>query len=302
MDVSSELRPGATTQSAPAAPARDGEPPFTVIEPLHRLGPVIFASPHSGRVYPGAVMQRTKLALNSLRRAEDAYVDELFAPAASFGAPVLCANLARAYVDVNRDPAELDANMFEDGRSLVVQAGSPRVQAGLGVIPRLSGDGHAIYRGKLPAGEAERRLARMHTPYHDMLAGMMHETRAAFGCAVLIDCHSMPSSVRGAGAPDIVLGDRFGASCHPAVTAHAESLLRRMGYRVARNTPFAGGHTTQRYGRPAERWHTLQIELSRGLYLEERTLQRSGAFARVRADMARLTAGLIAADFVRMLA
>jgi len=119
---------------------------------------------------------------------------------------------------------------------------------------------------------------------------------------VLIDCHSMPSSARGAHQPDIVLGDRFGASCHPSVTALAEATLRRLGYRVARNAPFAGGHTTQTYGRPALRAHALQIEINRALYLDERTLERTNGFTRVRADMSRLAEALAAAALHKSLA
>ena len=122
------------------------------------------------------------------------------------------------------------------------------------------------------------------------------------GSAVLVDCHSMPSNARGAHAPDIVLGDRFGASCHPSVTALAEATLRRLGYRVARNTPFAGGHTTQTYGRPGSRVHALQIEINRALYVDERTLERTAGYVRVRADMSRLAEALGAAALHKSLA
>ncbi|HJS79040.1 MAG TPA: N-formylglutamate amidohydrolase, partial [Vitreimonas sp.] len=128
------------------------------------------------------------------------------------------------------------------------------------------------------------------------------ETKTLFGCAVLVDCHSMPSNARGAHAPDIVLGDRFGASCHPSVTALAEATLRRLGYRVARNAPFAGGHTTQTYGRPAGGLHALQIEINRALYIDERTLERTSGYIRVRADMSRLAEALSAAALHKSLA
>jgi N-formylglutamate amidohydrolase len=118
---------------------------------------------------------------------------------------------------------------------------------------------------------------------------------------VLIDCHSMPSCARGPNAPDVVLGDRFGASCHPTVTNLVEATLRRLGYRVARNAPFAGGHTTQLYGRPGRRVHALQIELSRGLYIDERTMLRTQGFFKVRADMARLGEALAAAELHKSL-
>lgn len=276
--------------------ARGREHPFTLVEPLRRTSALIFASPHSGRSYPESLLKASRLSLASLRRSEDAYVDELIGAAAGFGAPLLCATYARAYVDVNRDPAELDPDMFHDRLPVTVQRGSPRVQAGLGAIPRVAGDGQAIYPRKLEAAEAQSRLARVHAPYHAMLAALIEEAKAVFGCAVLIDCHSMPSCARGPMAPDIVLGDRFGASCHPSVTGFVEAALQRMGYRVARNTPFAGGHTTQLHGRPQDGVHALQLEISRALYMDERTLNRSLRFERMRSDMTRLAAALSAAN------
>jgi N-formylglutamate amidohydrolase len=278
------------------------EPPFVLIEPLRRTAPLIFASPHSGRRYPPELLADARVSLISLRRSEDTYVDELFAGAAAHGAAVLSAAVARAYVDLNRDPGELDPDMFDERPPPNVHATSARVQAGLGAIPRVSGDGQNIYRRKLSLHEAERRIANVHRPYHTMLANLVAETKSLFGCAVLLDCHSMPSSARGAHAPDVVLGDRFGAACHPSVTALAEATLRRMNYRVARNTPFAGGHTTQTYGRPALGVHALQIELNRGLYVDERTLERTNGYARVRADMARLAEALAAATLHKSLA
>ena len=302
MDFTRETELAAAPRVEPddASESAAPEPPFVLIEPLHRTAPLVFASPHSGRRYPPDLIALARTGLLSLRRSEDVYVDDLFAGAASHGAIVLSASVARAYVDLNRDPSELDPEMFEGRPQLA--AATARVQAGLGAIPRVTGDGQQIYRRKLALSEAERRMAAVYRPYHSKLADLMEETRVLFGCAVLIDCHSMPSSARGAHSPDIVLGDRFGASCHPSVTALAEATLRRLGYRVARNAPFAGGHTTQTYGRPAERAHALQIEINRALYVDERTLQPTGGFARVRADMSRLAETLAAAALHKSLA
>lgn len=286
--------------AAAAHEARE-EPPYVLIEPLRRTAPLIFTSPHSGRRYPPQLLAQTRVGLLSLRRSEDAYVDELFASAAAHGAPVLSASVARAYVDLNRDPGELDPDMFDEQLPHAATT-TARVQAGLGAIPRISGDGQTLYRRKLSLADAHQRIAAVHRPYHAMLGNLVAETKALFGCAVLVDCHSMPSSARGAHAPDIVLGDRFGASCHASVTALVEATLRRLGYRVARNTPFAGGHTTQCYGRPSQRVHALQIEINRALYLDERTLERTNGYARVRADMARLAETLSAACFHKSLA
>ncbi|HVZ99325.1 MAG TPA: N-formylglutamate amidohydrolase [Caulobacterales bacterium] len=303
MDLSPEPGPffSASAEPDPGRPAEAVAPPYVLIEPLRRTAPLVFASPHSGRRYPAELMALARIGLLSLRRSEDAFVDELFSGAAAHGASVLSATVARAYVDLNRDPDELDPDMFDERLPRAPQA-SPRVQAGLGAIPRITGDGQAIYRRKLSLAEAERRMAAVHRPYHAMLRSLIEETKTLFGCAVLIDCHSMPSSARGAHAPDIVLGDRFGASCHPSVTALAEATLRRLGYRVARNAPFAGGHTTQIYGRPSARVHALQIELNRALYIDERSLDRTSGFARVRSDMTRLAEALSAASLHRSLA
>lgn len=305
MDVSADLglvrAPDAAASAAGEAQTA-AEPPYVLIEPLRRSAPLIFASPHSGRRYPADLMAQTRIGLISLRRSEDAYVDELFAEAAAHGASVLSATVARVYIDLNRDAIELDPDMFEDRLPAAATAATPRVQAGLGAIPRISGDGQAIYRRKLSLSEIERRMSAVYRPYHAALARLVEQTRQSFGCTVLVDCHSMPSCARGAHAPDIVLGDRFGASCHPSVTALAEATLRRLGYRVARNAPFAGGHITQTYGRPSARLHALQIEINRALYIDERTLERTSGFARIRADMGRLAEALSAAALHRSLA
>jgi N-formylglutamate amidohydrolase len=288
-------------------PCRDSQnTPFLLIEPLRRTAPLIFSSPHSGRHYPKDMLKAVRLGLPSLRRGEDIYVDELFAGAAQHGAPILGALLARALVDLNRDPDELDPEMFSPDMIGVGPnhrfAQSARVRAGLGAIPKIAGDGGVIYENKLDWSEAEQRLRTYYAPYHETLAALMDETREAFGCAVLIDCHSMPSSAQPPGGPDIVLGDRYGASCHASVTALAEATLRRLGYHVARNAPFAGGHTTQIYGRPADGFHALQIELNRALYVNETTLERTAGFRRVQRDMNRLAGALAAAELHRTLA
>lgn len=300
INLGSSAAPAAADGESPSV--THSEPPFVLIEPLRRTAPLIFASPHSGRRYPPELLADARVSLISLRRSEDAYVDELFAGAAAHGAAVLSASVARAYVDLNRDPGELDPEMFDERPPHSPHANSARVQAGLGAIPRISGDGQSIYRRKLSLSEAERRINAVHRPYHALLQNLVAETKEQFGCAVLIDCHSMPNNARGAHAPDVVLGDRFGASCHPSVTALVEATLRRQGYRVARNTPFAGGHTTQTYGRPAAHVHALQIEINRGLYVDERTLERTNGYVRVRADMTRLAEALSAAALHKSLA
>jgi N-formylglutamate amidohydrolase len=258
--------------------------PFRLDRPVRQTVPFLFASPHSGRNYPASLLERTRLDATTLRRSEDAFVDELFAGAVGLGAPLLAAHFPRAYLDVNRGIAELDAGMFDGALQVPVDAPSPRVAAGLGVIPRIVRDGAEIYRGKLERDEADARLSQLYKPYHRALADLMAETHARFGVAVLIDCHSMPSALS---APDIVLGDRYGASAAPQLTARAEAAFAREGFSVARNTPYAGGHTTVLYGKVAAGCHALQVEVNRALYLDEDKIAKKTAFESVRARLTR---------------
>ncbi len=189
--------------------AKPDSAPIRLDRPARQGVPFVFASPHSGRSYPASLLERTRLDATMLRRSEDAFVDELFAGAVGLGAPLLAAQFPRAFLDVNRASAELDAAMFDAPLGVPVDAPTPRVVAGLGVIPRIVRDGAEIYRGKLKSGEANARLTQLYRPYHQALTDLLEETRARFGVAVLIDCHSMPSALS---VPDIVLGDRYGAS------------------------------------------------------------------------------------------
>jgi N-formylglutamate deformylase len=265
--------------------------PFRLERPTRQSVPFVFASPHSGRSYPDSLLARTRLDATTLRRSEDAFVDELFANAVELGAPLLAAQFPRAFLDVNRNSTELDAGMFDGVLGLPVDAPSPRVAAGLGVIPRIVRDGAEIYRGKLKSGEADTRLEQLYRPYHLALAGLMEETRARFGVAVLIDCHSMPSALS---VPDIVLGDRYGASAAPPLTAHAETAFLREGFSVARNTPYAGGHSTVLHGRVASGCHALQVEINRALYLDEDRIAKRPAFDMVRTRLTRAIQSLVA--------
>src|ERR1700742_2366297 len=163
------------------------EEPFRLERPVRHAVPFLFASPHSGRSYPHSLLSRTRLDATTLRRSEDAFVDELFAGAVTLGAPLLAAQFPRAWLDVNRNPRELDAGMFDGALTVPIDAPSPRVAAGLGVIPRIVRDGADIYRGKLSSSEAQARLTQFYQPYHRALSSLIDETRARFGVAVLID-------------------------------------------------------------------------------------------------------------------
>lgn len=272
---------------------REGEPAPT---------PLVFASPHSGRLYPDDMMAAAALDAHAIRRSEDAFVDRLIDSAARHGAATISVNLARAYIDVNREAFELDQTMFADELPDFARGRTARVAAGLGAIARVVSEGQEIYARKLTFAEARRRIEWVHTPYHAALARLLGEAHAAHGYAVLIDWHSMPSAAarvgaRDGGGCDMVLGDRFGVSCAAQLTQTVERELEAFGYRVTRNAPYAGGYTTEHYGRPGRRTHALQIEINRGLYLDESTLQPTKGFATLQANLEAVIATLARADW-----
>jgi N-formylglutamate amidohydrolase len=260
--------------------------PIVIHQPATVTVPLVLSSPHSGRHYPMSFLEASRLELTRLRRSEDCFVEELFADAVGLGAPLLAARFPRAYIDVNREPFELDPELFSDTLPDYANTRSLRVAGGLGTIARVVADGEEIYRAPMRTGEALQRIARLYRPYHQALATLLETSRRRFGAAVLIDCHSMPSSGCGAGnRPDIVLGDRFGTSCDPALTRHVGDVLKEMGYDVALNRPYAGGYITEHYGRPSLGTHALQLEVNRALYMDEQSLRPTPGFERVRADM-----------------
>lgn len=273
--------------------------PYRLDEPCAAPSRAVFSSPHSGRWYPAEFVRQTRLGPTELRASEDAFVDRLFGAAPRFGAPLISATAPRAYVDLNRGPEELDPSVIDGVRATGL---NPRIAAGLGVIPRVVAEGTPIYAAKISRAEAAERLARCHAPYHDALAALMRRARATHGVAILYDCHSMPSDalrtaprIRGR-RPEIVLGDRFGAAAADWAAAHAQAAFEAAGFTVARNTPFAGGYITQRYGRPSQRWHAIQIEVDRGLYLDEKRVEPTEAFDDLRKALDGVVAALCASD------
>lgn len=287
----------------PADDEADRAPAVVVRAPTGPSAPLVFASPHSGRLYPRALLDEGLLDGVAIRRSEDAFVDTLIAGATACGATVVEAVYARAYVDVNRDPWELDPLMFVDDLPASARSQTARVAAGLGAVPRVVGEGQEIYRRKLRWAEAQSRLDAVHRPYHAALNAAVEETVGRHGVCVLIDWHSMPSAAaraearRGRPRPDVVLGDRHGQSCARLVTETTRRLLEGSGYAVGVNSPYAGGWTTQTYGRPGGRVHALQIELDRRLYMHEGRLEPGPDFDAVRGDIERLSAALAAVDW-----
>ena len=208
--------------------------PVALLRPLRQTAPFIFASPHSGRLYPASFARQSRLDPDTLRKSEDAFVDELFAPVTELGAPLLAARFPRAFVDVNRAPGEIDPSMFDAPLASSIGPRSPRVAAGLGVIPRIVRDGVEIYGARLPVREAVFRLENFYRPYHAALAKLVAEARAEFGLAIVIDCHSMPPPSRGT---DIVIGDCHGEAAAAELIVEAQRTLAELGFSVARNAP-----------------------------------------------------------------
>jgi len=284
-DIRQNLAMNCMMMTALSEVAVHSRPAVDVIMPAEQTLPAVFASPHSGADYPPEFVAQSRLQFPALRRSEDSFVDELFASAPDFGAPLVRARFPRAFVDPNREPFELDPAMFEDELPAFVNTGSPRVAAGLGTIAKVVANGEEIYARPLRFTEAKRRIDGYYRPYHDALRQVLTATRTRFGCCLLIDCHSMPSvggpMERDAGRArvDFVLGDCHATSCDKTVIARAERALRELGYAVARNTPYSGGFVTQHYGRPGDGLHALQIEINRALYMDESAIARGPGFA-----------------------
>lgn len=257
---------------------------------------IIFASPHSGRDYPWAFLRDSILDSHAIRSSEDAFVDDLYSSAPGYGAPLLVATVPRAYVDLNRAPDELDSAVIEGVRKAV---SNPRIASGLGVIPRVVSSGRAIYRGKLKLAEAEARIAKSWYPYHQALQGLIAENVTRFGESILIDCHSMPHEAvdrvcpHGQARPDVVIGDRFGASARSDMVDRIEHVFRAAGLNVVRNTPFAGAYVAQHYGRPSVGQHAVQVEINRSIYMDETTISPNENFSAFQMLMSGIVQGLV---------
>ena len=270
--------------------------PVETIEPVRLTSPLVFSSPHSGSLYPEAFLAASRLDALTLRRSEDAFVDELFLPCVALGAPLVRAVFPRAYLDVNREPYELDPKVFDGPLPDFANNRSLRVAVGLGTIPRVVGDAQPIYKRPLPVSEGLARIEALYRPYHASLAALTERARERFGRALLIDCHSMPSNAADVGGWDIVLGDRFGGSAAPIVIETLETSLRASGYRVRRNKPFAGGYITEHFGAPGAGIHAVQIEIARALYLDERRIVLNDQWTALR-DHLFVAAKALAAEF-----
>lgn len=275
------------------------KPAFETIRPRRLTTPLVFNSAHSGRDYPERFLNMTRLDTLSIRQSEDAWVDELFGRAPHLGAPLLRAHFPRAYLDINREPWELDPAMFVEPLSERCNTTSPRVAAGLGTLARVVAENKPIYRDRLSIDDARMRIEGIYQPYHTTLQNLLGEALSAFGVAVLVDCHSMPRLTRPGDrpAPDVVLGDRYGTACSPMIVDLVETVFTGAGLKVARNRPYAGGFCTRTYGRPLHGIHAVQIEVSRHLYMNEVTLAKNDSFEAMHELADRLIFALLGLDF-----
>ena len=260
------------------------EPPFEIIEPADPRGPLIFNSPHSGNIYPPAFLASARLELGQLRRSEDSFVDELFLGVVRNGFPLMRAHFPRCYIDVNREPYELDPRMFDGRLPSFANTRSMRVAGGLGTVARVVGDAQEIYDQRIPVDEALRRIDGLYKPYHRALRRLVTRVHRDFGAAILVDCHSMPSIAGNRDErprADVVIGDRYGTSCVAVVADTVEAALQEAGYSVSRNKPYAGGFITEHYGNPPAGLHAIQLEINRALYMDERKFEPIVSFSRL---------------------
>jgi len=270
-------------------------PPFEIVEPAQWRAPIIFNSPHSGSAYPGEFLNVSRIDLATLRRSEDSFMDELISGLGDRGFAVVRVHFPRSYVDVNREPYELDPRMFSGRLPSFANTRSMRVAGGLGTIPRVVGDGQEIYRERLAVDDALARIETLYKPYHRALRRLINRVHQSFGTVVVVDCHSMPSigvSRDEPRRPDLVIGDRYGTSCSPLLPDRVEEIMSRLGYSVGRNKPYAGGFITEHYGNPASGLHVIQLELNRAVYMDERRREKGPRFAKVAADFAALADAL----------
>ena len=281
------------TNSIPAAENPAEVPGYRLVLPKNGCS-VLFSSPHSGRYYPPDFIDLLRVPLIDLRRVEDAYVDLLISSVGRHDAGLISAVYPRSYVDLNRAPNELDENMFQDGPLVPAGERSPRVQAGLGCIPRVAASGDDIHARKLTRDEADDRLNRAYVPYHSALDTSLNSLRHYLGHAVLVDCHSMPSVIGGRRIQaDIILGNRHGKSCDEDLTNLIEDEFSRLGYRVLRNAPYAGGYLTERHGDPENNVHAIQIEINRRLYLNEDSVRQTSGFNKLQTHMTRIARQIV---------
>ncbi len=259
----------------------------TIVDPASLTSGVVFALPHSGRDYGVSFLNQSILDKISIRSSEDAFLDQLIDGIEKYGAPKIVANAPRAFIDLNRSTDELDPALISGIKNNIR---NPRISSGLGVIPRVVSHGKEIYRGKLSLEQAQSRIEYYWKPYHEDLSNLLKRARSIYGQSLLIDMHSMPHEAVSTQssfikAPEIVVGDRFGMSSDPEFTNLIVSILKQHGFRVAKNTPFAGAFITKHHGKIKERTHAIQLEIDRSLYMDEEQILPNSGFEKLKSQL-----------------
>ena len=259
----------------------------TIVEPSTLTSGVVFALPHSGRDYGVSFLNQSILDKISIRSSEDAFLDQLIDGIEKYGAPKIIANAPRAFIDLNRSTDELDPALISGIKN---NMRNPRISSGLGVIPRVVSHGKEIYRGKLSLEQAQSRIEYYWKPYHKDLSNLLKRAQSIYGQSLLIDMHSMPHEAVSTQssfikAPEIVVGDRFGMSSDPEFTNLIVSILKQHGFRVAKNTPFAGAFITKHHGKIKERTHAIQLEIDRSLYMDEERILPNSGFEKLKSQL-----------------
>ena len=259
---------------------------FYINSPEDLQSPILISSPHSGNFYPENFIDMTELSIMDLRSSEDSYIDQIFESSVDIGSHLIKAIYPRTYVDVNREPFELDPLMFKTKLPAYINTKSDRVLSGLGTIAKYAGNQKMIYKESLDFDEIINRINRIYHPYHYNLRKLIKEIINKYGFCILLDCHSMPS----VGLPlnyknqkiDITLGNMNGLSCSDLLLNKINNILNNKGFNVSFNNPYAGGFITQNYGRPLNGVHAIQIEINREIYLDETNIQKKSNFHKIK--------------------
>ena len=266
--------------------------------------PLVLSVPHKGSVFPEEFLENSQCGVNELRSNEDSFVDELVKAASDAGMPMIAMNIARSFVDINRDKIELDPTMFYNHpHANETNIGGRRCRVGLGVIHRITAKNHNIYDGLLDYNEVIDRFCNVYDPYHKRLQQLIDKVIKKFGFCMVLDCHSMPSEIcslmQDTTKIDFCLGTLFEQSCPAEMHDVFKKSLEESGYTAADNCPYSGAYITFNYCQPRKGIYTMQMEINRGLYMDERSYKKNDDFSKVSNEICRaiLALGKFLLDF-----
>ncbi|HET7282836.1 MAG TPA: N-formylglutamate amidohydrolase [Sphingomicrobium sp.] len=240
--------------------------------------PVLLSVPHSGRDYPDWLVAMASAGKPSLTLLEDPWVDRLVWRALQRGCGAVIARAPRAAIDCNRAEDEVDPSIVDGARRGRVSA---RARGGLGIVPTRTQQHGYLWRRAMSPRQLDDRLSQAHRPYHAAIEAQLASLVERFGCALLLDCHSMPPAPDG--VPPVVFGDGRGRTAGGWLSAEAVAVTRRAGFEAGLNDPFAGGHIIERHAQPGRGIHALQLEIDRGCYLDDKLAKPGRGFDRAAA-------------------